>query len=152
MHGLEVEPLGDADLEVDHHVLCHGVPVGKSSGVEVGEGDDRQLDGLLPYRLFQLRILEQGRQRFSSEAGQDERTVGVDTNRSTVEALVDLALPLLPLPLGQDPHARIQDPNEWTTHPDQERCVERAMLSHLKLAVRVDDPNLRVPSGAEQTP
>ena len=54
-----------------------------------------------------------------------------------MEAPVDPALPLLPIPLGEDPHAGIQDPDQRTTHPDQERRVEQAVLSHLKLAVLV---------------
>ena len=152
MNGLEVEPVGDSGLEVDQHVLGHGVPVGESQVMELGEGDDRPFDGPLPDRLLQLRILQQGRQRLSSEARQDEHAVGIDPNRSTAEAPVDPALPLLPIPLGEDPHAGIQDPDQRTTHPDQERRVEQAVLSHLSVAVLVDDPSLRVPRGSEQPP
>ena len=80
MNGLKVEPVGDLGLEVDQHVLGHGVPVGKSQVMELGEGDDRPFDGPLPDRLLQLRVLQQGRQRLSSEARQDERPVGIDPN------------------------------------------------------------------------
>ena len=69
MNGLEVEPVGDSGLEVDQHVLGHGVPVGESEAMELGERDDRPFDGPLPDRLLQRRILQQGRQRLSSEAG-----------------------------------------------------------------------------------
>ena len=55
MNGLEVEPVGDLGLEVDQHVLGHGVPVGKSQVMELGEGDDRPFDGDYkgtPFGLF----------------------------------------------------------------------------------------------------
>jgi hypothetical protein len=44
MNGLEVEPVGDAGLEIDDHVVGHGVAVGKSQAMELGEGDDRAFD------------------------------------------------------------------------------------------------------------
>ena len=106
MNGLEVEPVGDAGLEVDQHVLGHGVAVGESQAMELGEGDDRPFDGPLPDRLLQLRILQQRRQRLSSEARQDEHPVGIDPNRSAAEAPVDPALPLLPIPLRAGPARR----------------------------------------------
>jgi hypothetical protein len=37
MNRLEVDPVGDAGLEIDEHVLGHGVAVGKSQAVELGE-------------------------------------------------------------------------------------------------------------------
>ena len=85
MNGLEVEPVGGSGLEVDQHVLGHGVSVGESQAMELGKCDDRQFDGPLPDRLLQLRILQQGRQRLSSEARQHEHAVGIDPNRSTAE-------------------------------------------------------------------
>jgi hypothetical protein len=69
-----------------------------------------------------------------------------------IEAPVDQPLPLLPIRLGQDPHAGIQEPDQRTTDPDQERRVEAAILSHLKLAVPVNDPGFRIPAGPEQPP
>ncbi len=91
----------------------------------------------------------------SVSPGRQGRTsvpLGIDPNRSSAEAPVDPALPLLPIPLGEDPHAGIQDPEQRSTHPDQERREEEAALAHLKLAVLVDDPSLRVPHGPEQPP
>ena len=152
MHGLEVEPVRDSGLEVDQHVLRHGVPVSESQVMELGKGDDRSVDRPLSDRLLQLRILQQGRQRLSSDERQDEHAVGIDPDRRTAEAPIDQALPLLPLPLREDPHAGIQDPEERITHPDQERRVERAKLSHAKVAVLADDLGLRVPRGSEQPP
>src|SRR5688572_19254989 len=151
MNRLEVEPAGDSSLEVDHHVLRHGVSVGKTTAMELDERDDCQFDDPLSYRLLEVCILQQGRQRLSSEAGQDEHSVDIDTDRTTAEVLVYPALPLHPLPLREDSHAGIQDPEERTTHPDQERRVEQAVLSHLT-PVLVDDPNLRVPPRPEQAP
>ncbi len=58
MNGLEVEPVGNSGLEIDQHVLGHGVPVGKSQVMELGEGGDCQFDGPLPDRRLQLRILQ----------------------------------------------------------------------------------------------
>jgi hypothetical protein len=152
VNGLEVEPVGDSGLEVDHHVLGHGICVGESQVMELGERGDCKFDRPLPIRLFQLRIIQQRRQRLSSEARQDERSVGIDPNRSTVEAPVDPALPLLPISLGENPYAGIQDPDQLTTQPDEERRVEQAVLSHLKLTILVDNPSLRVPPGSEQPP
>src|SRR5262249_43568598 len=106
--------------------------------------------GPIPDRLRKLWIVQQCRQRLSSEARQDERPAGIDPNRSTPEALVEQALPLLPVPLGEEPHAGIQDPDQRTTHPDQGGSIEVAALSPLKLAVLGDDPRLRVPPGPEQ--
>ena len=152
MDGLEVEPVCDAGLEVDHDVFSHGVAVGKSPGVEIGEGNDRQLDGRLPNRLVQVRILQHGCQRLAGETRQDERSVILDANRSTAEAQAEVALPFLPIPLGENLHAGIEKPNELTAEPDEQRCVEQAVLSHVKVAVPGDDPGLRVPSGPKQPP
>jgi hypothetical protein len=58
MNRLEVEPPGDAGLEIDQHVLGHGVPVGEFPLMEPGERDNRAFDRLPPDRLLQLRILE----------------------------------------------------------------------------------------------
>jgi hypothetical protein len=76
--------------------------------------------------------------------------MGVDPDCRTAEALVELALPLLPIALGENPHAGIEEPDERTTHPDQERRVEQPVLSHLSLSVSVNDPSLRVSPGPEQ--
>ena len=152
MNGLEVEPVGDAGLEINEYVLGHGVAVGKSQAVELGQGDDRPFDRPLSDRLLQLRVLQQGRQRLSSEMWQDEHSLGIDPNRSTAEALVNPALPLLPIPLRQDPHSGTEEPEQRTTHPDQERRVKQAVLSHLTRTVLIDDPSLRVPPGPEQPP
>jgi hypothetical protein len=54
--------------------------------------------------------------------------------------------------LGENLHAGIEKPNELTAEPDEQRCVEQAVLSHVKVAVPGDDPGLRVPSGPKQPP
>mgnify|MGYP006144898875 CR=1 FL=1 len=41
MHGLDVEPVGDAGLEVDHHVLGHRVAVGEAEAMELRDGGKR---------------------------------------------------------------------------------------------------------------
>ncbi len=41
MNGLEVEPVGDSSIEVDHDVLGHGVTVRESTAMELGERSDR---------------------------------------------------------------------------------------------------------------
>ena len=120
--------------------------------MEVGEGDGRVCHGPLSDRLLERRILQQRRQRVSSKQWQDEHPAGIHLNRSTVEALVDPALPFLPVPLREDPHAGIQDPDQQTTHPDQERRVEAAVLPHQALAVLLDDPHRRVPCGPQHPP
>ncbi|MGH7575361.1 MAG: hypothetical protein ACREM1_09595, partial [Longimicrobiales bacterium] len=76
MNSLEVEPVADAGLEVDEHILGHRVAVSESQAMELGESDDRPFDGRFADRRIELRVLQQGRQRFSGEAGQDERPVG----------------------------------------------------------------------------
>ena len=128
MNGLEVEPARDSGLEVDEHVLGHGVAVRQSEPMECGEADDRQFDGPFCDRLPQLRsaILQQARQRLSRKPRQDECPVGFNPNRSAVEGAVDTPLPLLPIPLREDPHAGIQNPDQRITQPDQETA--RKML------------------------
>ena len=37
MNGLEVEPASDSSLDIDHDVLGHGVTVGQSGPMELGE-------------------------------------------------------------------------------------------------------------------
>jgi hypothetical protein len=100
MHGLEVEPVRGSCLEVDHHVLGHGVPVRESEGVELRERDDRQLDGSRPGRLVERGILEQRRQRLSRKVRQNERPIGIDANRASTQLSIEQALPLLPVSLG----------------------------------------------------
>ena len=152
VNGLEVEPVGNAGLEIDQDVFRHRVTVGESQAMELGEGDDRPFDRVPSDRLLQFRILQPRRQRVSSEKWEDERPVDIDVNRSTAESPVDLALALLPILLGQDPHAGIQDPRQRITHPDQERRVEEAVLSHLTCAVLKHDPGRRVSRGPKHPP
>ena len=118
MNRLEVEPAGDSGVTIDEHVLGHRVRVRKSLPMELHESGDRPSDGLRPDRVVQLRVLQKRRQRFSSDPWQDERAIGIDLNRPAIELPVDPAFPLLPLPLRKDAHARIQDPDDRTTHPD----------------------------------
>ena len=135
MNGLEVEPVGDSGLEVDHHVLGHGVAVGESSAWNSARATTASSMALFRTDSSSSGSSSNVASVSPAQARQDERPVGIDPNRSAVEAPVDLALPLLPIPLREDPHAGIQDPDQRTAQPDQERRVEQAVLSHLKLAV-----------------
>src|SRR5688572_7910624 len=107
MNRLEVEPVGGAGLQIDQDVLRHRVGVGEPQVMQLAEGDDRPFDCRLSKRLLKCRILQPGRQRASREKWQDEDTLSLDPNGSTAEAPVDSALPLLPIPLPQDPNAGI---------------------------------------------
>src|SRR5687768_15179529 len=84
--------------------------------------------------------------------GQDERPVSIATNRCFVEVAVHQSLALLPIVLGEDSYAAIEDPHQRTAQPDQERRVKQTLLTHLILIVLVDDSNLGVPAGSEQPP
>ena len=128
MNGLEVEPAGDSSLEIDHHVLGHGVAVGESEAMELGEGDDRPFDRPLPDRLLRApdppatspASLQRGKAGPASRRRRSESKHRTGSDRS--------ALPLLPIALGQDPHPGIEEPDQRITQPDQERRVEQAVF------------------------
>src|SRR5688500_19504698 len=98
MNRLEVEPVRRAGLELNEHVLRHGVTMGKSQTMELGQSDDRKFDRSHASRVVEPRILEQHRQRLSPEERQNKRSLCIDPNRCATEGQVDLALPLLPIP------------------------------------------------------
>ena len=148
---LEVEPVRDSSLEIDHHVLRHGVAMGESEEMHLAEGSHRQLDGPLPRHGLELLILQHARQRLPSQARQAEDATGIDPNRGPPQAQMKRALPLLPGTLGKGEHARVQDPRQRTTEPDQERCVEEANLSHPFVAVPARGAGGRVPRGTEHS-
>jgi hypothetical protein len=62
MKGLEVEPVRDAGVEIDEHVFGHGVTMCEASGMKIGKGGHRPLDGLPANRVVDSPILQQAGQ------------------------------------------------------------------------------------------
>jgi hypothetical protein len=92
--------------------------------MQFGKGDDRQLDGSPSDQLLWLQIVKQARQGLSSETWQQERPIGFDPNCGPAKTVVNPAFPFVPIPLWENTHAGIQDPDDRIADPDQDRGVE----------------------------